>query len=71
MSVTGRSEDRQVSLFNSFRSNFVFVTALLDKIFEATLTKIAEVAVLRSQFPRTVISVVVQEMDDSGGVSPR
>lgn len=45
-----------------------FDAGIQDKVTEAMLSRICEAAILRSQFPRTVIDVIVQELQDEGGV---
>ncbi|KAK6638926.1 hypothetical protein RUM43_007196 [Polyplax serrata] len=44
------------------------LSSVTDKLKEATLTNICKTAILSSQHPRTSISVIVQEMQDSGGL---
>jgi Mor family transcriptional regulator len=46
-----------------------FVSGVSDRIKENFIKNICEAAILTSLHPRTAINVVIQEMQDCGGVS--
>lgn len=46
-----------------------YVAGIADKLKESMLNNVCKSAILSSEYPRTSISIIVQEMQSSGTVS--